>query len=71
MSCCNTNITPFSNESVTTLSYTGQRPTVDVAYLEPDNTFSTSGKFTQVQITASQVIIDHGGPSSGYVKILQ
>jgi hypothetical protein len=71
MSCCNPNTTPFANELITTVPYTGSRPIVTVLYLQPDNTLQEAGIFTLIEITPTDVIIDHGGLSSGVVKLLQ
>lgn len=53
------------------MPYIGSRPTVSVAYLQPDNTLLFNGVFTQINITATDVVIDHGGIASGYVKLVQ
>ncbi len=71
MICCNPSIHNFISESVTTVPYTGSRPIVDVAYLQPDNTFQTAGIFTQIEITATDVIVTHGGISTGVIKLLK
>ncbi len=71
MSCCTPTITNFVSESITTVPYTGTRPTVDVLYLQPDNTLQQAGIFTKIEITATDVIVSHGGLSSGIVKLLQ
>lgn len=71
MSCCTLNITPFASEAITTVPYTGVRPTISVIYLQPDGTFLQMGVFTQINFTTTDVIIDHGGLQSGYVKLLQ
>lgn len=70
MICCLPIIQPFLAESVTTIGYTGNKPTVTVAYLQGDGTFSVAGVFTLVTITNTQVIVDHGGNFSGYVKLI-
>lgn len=71
MSCCTNTIQPFSFASTTTIAYAGDRPTVSVIYLQPDSTFLTAGVFTQIDIQPTQVVINHGGPASGYVKLMQ
>lgn len=71
MPCCTTNTKNFVQESVTTVPYTGLKPTVDVLYLQPDNTFIGMGVFTQIEITATDVIVSHGGAASGIVKLTQ
>lgn len=71
MICCTPTITNFILETVTTVPYTGNRPIVTVLYLQPDNTFQEAGILTLIQITATDVIIDHGGVATGLVKLLQ
>lgn len=71
MSCCATTITPFNNVATSTVPYSGLRPTVDVLYLQPDNTWLAAGVFTQVEITPTEVVVTHGGLSSGLIKLLQ
>lgn len=71
MTCCAVNIIPFAFESVTTIPWTGDRPTVSVIYIQDDNTFLQMGVFTQVNQTPTDIIITHGGLASGYVKIMQ
>ena len=70
MNCCNTTIQTFSSEAITTVPYIGTRPTVSVAYLQPDNTLLFNGVMTQINITATDVVIDHGGLASGIVKLI-
>lgn len=71
MTCCSPTIQQFSSESITTVPYTGTRPTISVIYLQPDNSFLSSGVMTQINFTTTDVIIDHGGLASGVVKLLQ
>lgn len=71
MTCCSVNITPFNQVATTTINFTGQKPTVSVIYLQPDNTFLIAGVFTQINIAGNQVVVDHGGPASGYIKLMQ
>lgn len=71
MTCCPTILTPFTSETETTVPYTGVQPIVDVAYLQPDNTLQTAGIFTQIEITATDVIVSHGAVSSGIIKLMQ
>jgi len=71
MTCCTTNITPFNQVATTTINFIGQKPTVSVIYIQPDNTFLQAGVFTQINIIGNQVVVDHGGVNSGYVKIMQ
>lgn len=71
MTCCNINIIPFVALRSTTIPYTGVRPTVTVAYLQPDGTLIFEGVFTQINFTTTDIIITHGGPAQGYVKLVQ
>jgi hypothetical protein len=57
-------------ESVTTVPYTGAKPTVSVAYLQADGTLLVQGVMSQINITTTDVVIDHGGAFSGVVKLL-
>lgn len=73
MTCCTTTTIPFVNEAVTTVPYTGTRPSIEVAYLNPDNTYTLGGAgiFSQITFNATNFVIDHGGVSSGIVKLLK
>lgn len=71
MICCNVTIQSFLNQSSTTIPFTGQRPTVSVIYLQADGTFLQSGVMTQINIAGTQVVVDHGGPASGWIKLIQ
>lgn len=57
-------------ESITTVPYTGAKPTVTVAYLQTDGTLLIHGVMSQINITTTDVVIDHGGLASGVVKLL-
>jgi hypothetical protein len=71
MPCCTTILQTFSNQSTTVIAYVGNRPTVTVTYLI-DGVWYAMGVFTQIVLTATQVIIDHGSSSAtGVVKIVQ
>lgn len=71
MSCCTPTIQVFTNEAITTVPYIGERPTVQVIYLQDDGTFIQMGVFTQINIIGTDVVFDHGGLASGLVKLLQ
>jgi len=71
MSCCTITILPFAAALTTTIPYTGDKPTVSVIYLQADNTFLIAGVFTQINYIGSEVVVDHGGLASGYIKLLQ
>lgn len=70
MICCNVTIQPFAMEAITHVPWTGDRPTVSVAYLQPDGTFLVQGVMSQIDFQPTEFIIDHGGPASGVIKIL-
>lgn len=72
--CCTTTTVPFANESVTVVPYSGTRPTIEVAYLNPDNvtyTLGSMGITTLVTFNATDFTIDHGGVSTGIIKLLK
>lgn len=71
MTCCNVTIQPFAMEAVTTVPYTGVKPTVSVAYLQSDGTLLVQGVMSQIDFQPTEFIIDHGGLASGIIKILQ
>ena len=71
MICCSPTIHAFAGDLVSTVPYTGNRPIVEVLYLMPDSTLQQAGIFTHIEITATDVIVTHGGVSSGLVKLLQ
>lgn len=70
MQCCTTENVTFVNEAVTVIPYIGARPMIEVAYLQPDNTFSLSVG-TSIVFSDSEFTIDHGGPASGVIKLLK
>lgn len=70
MPCCTQTITTFVNETTTTVPYVGERPTVTVSYLV-DGVWYAQGVATVVQVTASSVVVTHGGSSTGVVVMLQ
>lgn len=69
MICCSQILTTFVNEATTTIPYSGERPTVTVSYLIEGvwQVFVAS----VVQLLAGSIIVDHGGLSTGVVKIVQ
>lgn len=79
MSCCPYNITFFAGVTTTTISYPaafksafGQKPRATVYYWdETAQNYYTNNDIpgSQVKFDGDAVIIDHGGPASGYVKI--
>lgn len=72
MQCCDDNITPFYAATSTTLPYAGEfgdTPSVDVLYKNEDGTYTKAGIFTLISIQPTQIVVDHGGPASGFIKI--
>lgn len=69
MTCCDIITQTFVNEAVTTVPYNGNRPTVTVSYLI-DGVWQAFVA-VQVQLTDTDVIVDHSGPSTGVVKLVQ
>lgn len=70
MSCCQITIVPFVNEESTTVPYTGNKPTVS-AYYQIDGVWSAAGVMTPITYTNSTVTVNHGGPGTGLVKLVQ
>lgn len=69
MLCCTINTFYFSNESVTTIPIDSGVPTVHVYYEQPGGLY-VAGVFTSITLTSDSIVIDHGGPMTGFVKIL-
>jgi hypothetical protein len=70
MLCCNPVITPFIEEAVTTVVYTGSKPVIEVAYLQSDGSLLVSGIFTSITDNNGSYTIDHGAPATGIIKLL-
>jgi hypothetical protein len=78
MACCNPTIIPFFNTPSTTFGYGpsmasqyGQAPKVDVLYWDGTQ-YVSAGIMTQVKFDTypvTQVTVDHGGNSTGLIKI--
>jgi hypothetical protein len=68
MTCCEVTYTPFTNQATTTVPYSGNRPTVTVSYLIDGiwQVFVAS----VYKLLAGSVVIDHGGTSTGVVKLV-
>lgn len=73
MICCTTSNINFLNEAITVVPYSGQRPTIEVAYLQNDGTFILGGAgiFNQIAFGPTSFTIDHGAVSSGVIKLLK
>ena len=69
MSCCTTQSIIFTNEAITTVNYSGNRPIVEVAYLNLDGSFTLAGIGTLVTFNGSTITVDHGGAASGVIKL--
>lgn len=69
MPCCTTDSYPFTNEAVTTINYYGTRPSVEVAYLNEDDTWTLAGIMTTITFNGTTITVDHGGLASGVVKL--
>ena len=67
MPCTPYDIIPFANKTSTTIGWAGYTPTVEVYYLQENGTFQQLN--TSITLTTDQVIVDHGGPATGFVKI--
>lgn len=70
MACCEEILTPFINESETTVPYSGEfgdEPNVEVMY-EIDGVWQ-QGVFSGVRFTGTSVIVDHGGAATGVIKL--
>lgn len=68
MTCCTITITPFVSEAITTIPYTGERPTVTVSYLIEGVWQVFVGSV--VKLLPGSVVVDHGGLSTGVVKLI-
>lgn len=75
MSCCTPTIQPFFNASSTTISYSpfmveqyGSQPDVQVFYKEGTE-YVLSNDMNAVVFNGSTIVVDHGGPNTGIIKI--
>lgn len=68
--CCAVTEQEFTNEVITTVPFTGDEPTVSVYYRQTDGTYRED-ILTQVVLNGASVVINHGGPATGVVKITQ
>ena len=69
--CCDLNTTNFVNQSVTTIAYNdelGEHPLIEVIYYNGAN-WSQQGVFTQIRKEVGQIVVDHGGPATGIIKL--
>lgn len=68
--CCTVNTFPFTDEAVTTIPLDAGGPTVSVYYLQPDGSYQEAGLFTSITLTGTSIVVDHGGPATGFIKVL-
>lgn len=72
--CCDIILTTFTNQTLSIIPYSGDRPTVSVAYLI-DGIWQAMGVATNIKfkntITGTKVVVDHGGIASGVIKLVQ
>lgn len=66
--CCTITTVPFVNQSSTTVPYTGDRPTVST-YYNIDGVWQTMA--SPIFYGASSVTVEHGGNSTGVIKLTQ
>ena len=70
MTCCTTTIKPFVNESATTIPFVGPKPTITVSYLV-DGVWNALGVSPVINLSGTSVTVDHGGISTGVIKMVQ
>lgn len=74
MTCCNIQTVQFNSQASTVIPYSGARPLIEVAYLNPDGvtyTLGSMGVTTLVTFNATDFTVDHGGISTGIIKLLK
>jgi hypothetical protein len=76
MKCCNLSIIPFDGQAATVINYTadlksrfGPVPSIDVYYREISGEHVKGEVAVNLDYPVTRIRIDHGGVSSGYVKI--
>lgn len=69
MTCCIQKIVPFVNKPSTTVPFTGNKPTVSV-YYNIEGQWQVSAT-SVINYGTSSVTVDHGGLSTGIVKLIQ
>lgn len=75
--CCQYTPYGFSNQSTTTIPFGavqqvqyGKYPKVTVYYLDAvTGEYYQSTFFTPVKFTGTDIVVDHGGPNSGFITI--
>lgn len=75
--CCQQTKIPFNNADTTTIVYDdvmrskyGIQPRVFVWYYDSDNgEFYLSTFFTVMKYISGNIVVDHGGPNTGFVIV--
>jgi hypothetical protein len=75
MNCCEPTIVQFVNEASKSVNYSafmvqqyGAEPNVQVYYLQ-DGEYVLSDDMNQVKFDGTDIVVDLGGPASGFIKI--
>jgi hypothetical protein len=78
MSCCSATITQFFNTPSTTINYGptlqalhGAAPKISVLYWDGTQ-YVAAGVMTNISFDTypvAQIVVDHGGPASGIIKL--
>lgn len=69
--CCDLSVTNFVNQLSTTIAYGGEygeHPLIEVVYYFEGN-WVQQGISTQIRIEPGQIVVDHGGPATGLIKL--
>ncbi len=66
MICCPINIIQFGSVDYTDIAYSGQPPMVEVMYFI-DGVLKNA--MSVITMDGSNIHIDHGGPSTGIIKL--
>jgi len=71
--CCALSTKSFVNELVTNMAYAGaELPKVKVMYLDTDTgQWIAAGILTRIEIEGGIITVDHGGPASGIIQLIQ
>lgn len=70
MPCCETILKTFVNQATTIIPYVGDKPTVTVSYLI-DGVWQAAGVVSSIILSPTSILIDHGGASTGVIKVTQ
>lgn len=77
MKCCTPYTIPFESQSRTVINYTptlrinfGNVPNIEIMYRQPDGTYiKAEVQITLTGIVGDEIVIDHGGTQTGYIKL--